>query len=140
MKAVALAIALLALAACEDASTRPNLGTVEQQCGAANRPFEESWPCVRVGFAGVQDGYPGVRDQYLATGDVVAENVRAGQQEDPMADSVYKVVEVVGTSTKSLRDLRVAEVVEQDVVIEKGKVTSYRTKLKLSFKYEGGDA
>ena len=70
-----------------------------------------------------------------------------------MADSVYKVVEVVGTSTeswekaartaverasKSLRDLRVAEVVEQDVVIEKGKVTAYRTKLKLSFKYEGG--
>ena len=72
-----------------------------------------------------------------------------------MADSVYKVVEVVGTSTdswekaartaverasKSLRDLRVAEVVEQDVVIEKGKITSYRTKLKLSLKYEGGDA
>ena len=72
-----------------------------------------------------------------------------------MADSVYKVVEVVGTSTesweraartaverasKSLRDLRVAEVVEQDVVIEKGKITAYRTKLKLSFKYEGGDA
>ena len=42
-------------------------------------------------------------------------------------------------ASKSLRDLRVAEVVEQDVVIEKGKVTSYRTKLKLSFKYEGGD-
>ena len=72
-----------------------------------------------------------------------------------MADSVYKVVEVVGTSTeswekaaktaverasKTLRDLRVAEVVEQDVVIEKGKITAYRTKLKLSFKYEGGDA
>ena len=70
-----------------------------------------------------------------------------------MADSVYKVIELVGTSSeswekaataavnraaKSLRDLRVAEVVEQDVVIEKGKVTSYRTKLKLSFKYEGG--
>ena len=69
-----------------------------------------------------------------------------------MADSVYKVVEVVGTSTeswekaartaverasKSLRDLRVAEVVEQDVAIEKGKITAYRTKLKLSFKYEG---
>jgi hypothetical protein len=68
-----------------------------------------------------------------------------------MADSVYKVVEVVGTSTeswekaartaverasKSLRDIRVAEVVEQDVVIEKGKITAYRTKLKLSFKYE----
>jgi flavin-binding protein dodecin len=70
-----------------------------------------------------------------------------------MPDSVYKVVELVGTSTeswekaakvaieraaKSLRDLRVAEVVEQDVVIEKGKVTAYRTKVKLSFKYEGG--
>ena len=69
-----------------------------------------------------------------------------------MPESVYKVVEVVGTSTesweraakaaveraaKSLRDLRVAEVVEQDIVIEKGKVASYRTKVKLSFKYEG---
>ena len=70
-----------------------------------------------------------------------------------MADSVYKVIELVGTSTeswekaartavdrasKSLRDLRVAEVLEQDLVIEKGKVTAYRTKVKLSFKYEGG--
>jgi dodecin len=70
-----------------------------------------------------------------------------------MADSVYKVVELVGTSTESwekaakvaveraaesLRDLRVAEIVEQDMVIEKGKVTAYRTKVKLSFKYEGG--
>ena len=60
-----------------------------------------------------------------------------------MADSVYKVVELVGTSSvswekaatiavqraaKSLRDLRVAEVVEQDLVIEKGKVTAFRTK------------
>jgi len=69
-----------------------------------------------------------------------------------MAESVYKVVEVVGTSTesweraakaaveraaKSLRDLRGAEVVEQDIVIENGKVASYRTKVKLSFKYEG---
>ena len=70
-----------------------------------------------------------------------------------MPDSVYKVIELVGTSSeswekaakvavdraaKSLRDLRVAEVLEQDLVIEKGKVTAYRTKLKLSFKYEGG--
>ena len=70
-----------------------------------------------------------------------------------MADSVYKVIELVGTiseswekaatvavnrAAKSLRDLRVAEVVEQDLVIEKGKVTAFRTKLKLSFKYEGG--
>ena len=69
-----------------------------------------------------------------------------------MADSVYKVIELVGTSSeswekaatvavnraaKSLRDLRVAEVVEQDIVIEKGKVAAFRTKVKLSFKYEG---
>ena len=71
-----------------------------------------------------------------------------------MAESVYKVVELVGTSSESwekaaaaavaraskrLRDLRVAEVVEQDLVIEKGKVEAYRTKLKVSFKYEGKD-
>ena len=70
-----------------------------------------------------------------------------------MADSVYKVIELVGTSSeswekaakvaverasKSLRDLRVAEVIEQDLVIEKGKVAAYRSKLKVSFKYEGG--
>lgn len=68
-----------------------------------------------------------------------------------MADSVYKVVELVGTSTeswekaartavetaaKSLRDLRVAEVVELDLQIEDGSVRAYRTKLKVSFKYE----
>ena len=68
-----------------------------------------------------------------------------------MAESVYKVVEIIGTSSESweratsaaveraaesLRDLRVAEVVEQDVTIEGGKVESYRVKLKLSFKYE----
>ena len=70
-----------------------------------------------------------------------------------MADSVYKVIELVGTSTESwekaaqaaveraaqsLRDLRIAEVVEQDIVIEEGRVTAFRTKVKLSFKYEGG--
>lgn len=69
-----------------------------------------------------------------------------------MPESVYKVIEIVGTSSESweraaavaveraaqtLRDLRVAEVVEHDVVIEDGKVRAYRTKLKLSFKYEG---
>jgi hypothetical protein len=68
-----------------------------------------------------------------------------------MAESVYKVIELIGTSTESwekaasaaidraaetLRDLRVAEVVQQDVVIEAGKVESYRVKMKLSFKYE----
>ena len=68
-----------------------------------------------------------------------------------MADSVYKVLELIGTSTKSweeaamsavklasrsLRDLRVAEVIEQDLVITNGKVEAFRTKLKVSFKYE----
>jgi len=71
-----------------------------------------------------------------------------------MADSVYKVIELVGTSTESwekaataavsragqsLRDLRVAEVSELDLQIENGAVTAYRAKVKVSFKYEGGD-
>jgi flavin-binding protein dodecin len=71
-----------------------------------------------------------------------------------MAESVYKVIELVGTSSESwekaaavaveraamsLRDLRIAEVVQQDRVIENGKVESYRTKLKVSFKYENQD-
>jgi flavin-binding protein dodecin len=68
-----------------------------------------------------------------------------------MAESVYKVIELIGTSTeswekaavaalkrasKTLRDLRVAEVVEQDLVMENGKVEAFRTKIKVSFKYE----
>ena len=71
-----------------------------------------------------------------------------------MADSVYKIIELVGTSTeswekaaaaaveraaKSLRELRVAEVVELDMVIDDGKVTAYRAKVKVSFKYEGAE-
>ena len=70
-----------------------------------------------------------------------------------MAESIYKVITLIGTSpdswekaaaaaveraAQSLRDLRVAEVLEQDVVIEGGKVTAYRTKVRVSFKYEGG--
>ncbi|HEX2368732.1 MAG TPA: dodecin family protein [Acidimicrobiia bacterium] len=68
-----------------------------------------------------------------------------------MAESVYKVIELIGTSEESwekataaaiaragetLRDLRIAEVSELDVTIENGRVTSYRAKLKVSFKYE----
>jgi dodecin len=68
-----------------------------------------------------------------------------------MADSVYRVTELVGTSTqsweaaakaavetasKTLRDLRVAEVVRQDLTIEHGKVASFRIRLNVSFKYE----
>lgn len=70
-----------------------------------------------------------------------------------MAESVYKVIELVGTSStswedaakaaveraaQSLRDLRVAEIAELDMVIKDGKVDAYRAKVKVSFKYEGG--
>ncbi len=71
-----------------------------------------------------------------------------------MAESVYKVIELVGTSTeswekaataavnrasKSLRDLRIAEISELDMQLENGKVRCYRAKVKVSFKFEGGD-
>ena len=69
-----------------------------------------------------------------------------------MVQSVYKVIELIGTSSESwdkaaaaaveraaqtLRDLRIAEVLEMDLQIENGKVLAYRTKIKISFKYEG---
>ena len=68
-----------------------------------------------------------------------------------MAESVYKVIEIVGSSgeswekaasaaieraSKSLRDLRIAEVVEQDLHIEDGKISAYRIRLKISFKFD----
>ena len=71
-----------------------------------------------------------------------------------MADSVYKVIELVGTSTdswekaaavaveraaKSLRDLRIAEISQLDMQLENGSVRRYRAKVKVSFRYEGGD-
>ena len=71
-----------------------------------------------------------------------------------MAGSVYRVTEVIGTSpdgwaeaaanavetaAKSVRDLRIAEVVRQDVAIEDGKVKQYRVRLAISFKYESGE-
>ena len=71
-----------------------------------------------------------------------------------MTDSVYKVIELVGTSmtsweeaantavelaAKSLRDLRIAEVVQLDMQLENGKILSYRAKVKVSFKFEGGE-
>jgi flavin-binding protein dodecin len=73
-------------------------------------------------------------------------------KEDNMPDSVYKIITLVGTSPKSweeaatkavetaaktLRDLRIAEVEELDMQIEKGKVINYRAKVRVSFKYEG---
>jgi len=69
-------------------------------------------------------------------------------------ESVYKVIELVGTSTESwekaaaaavkrasqtLRDLRVAEISQLDMQLKDGKVQSYRAKIKVSFKYEGGE-
>ncbi len=71
-----------------------------------------------------------------------------------MPESVYKVIELVGTSpdswekaataavnlaAKSLRDLRIAEISELDMQLEDGKVRLYRAKVKVSFKYQGGD-
>ncbi len=71
-----------------------------------------------------------------------------------MSDSVYRVTEVIGVSTesweeaarhavetaaKTVRDLRVAEVERMDVTIENGTIASYRVRLGISFKYEGGD-
>jgi flavin-binding protein dodecin len=70
-----------------------------------------------------------------------------------MPDSIYKVVQLVGTSTvsweeaakkvvdtasKSLRDLRVAEITKLDLKVEEGKVVAYRARVNLSFKYEAG--
>jgi flavin-binding protein dodecin len=71
-----------------------------------------------------------------------------------MAESVYKIVDLVGTSTESwekaaaaavsrasqtLRDLRIAEVEQLDMQLDQGQVVSYRARVRLSFKYEGGD-
>jgi hypothetical protein len=71
-----------------------------------------------------------------------------------MAESVYKVIELVGTSAESwekaasaavskaaqsLRELRIAEVSELDLQLENGQVRAYRAKVKVSFKYEGDD-
>jgi flavin-binding protein dodecin len=70
-----------------------------------------------------------------------------------MTESVYKVIELVGTSTESwekaaasalamasqsLRDLRIAEIVKLDIQIDNGEIAAYRARLKVSFKFEGG--
>ncbi len=80
---------------------------------------------------------------------VVWRSIEGGE----VAESVYKVIELVGTSTESwekaaaaavaqaaqsLRDLRVAEVTELDMQLENGQVAAYRAKVNVSFKYEGG--
>jgi flavin-binding protein dodecin len=79
-------------------------------------------------------------------------NPAVDYKETHMAESVYKIIELVGSSTESwekaaaaavkrasqtLRDLRVAEISELDMQLKDGKVQSYRAKVKVSFKYEG---
>jgi hypothetical protein len=76
----------------------------------------------------------------------------ATRKEEKMSDSVYKIIELVGSSpnsweeaaknavdraSKSLRDLRIAEISQLDLKIEDGKVAAYRAKVNLSFKYGG---
>lgn len=71
-----------------------------------------------------------------------------------MPESVYKIIELVGTSpdswekaaaaavnraSKSLRDLRIAEIAALDIQLKDGKIEAYRAKVKVSFKYEGGE-
>jgi flavin-binding protein dodecin len=71
-----------------------------------------------------------------------------------MADGVYRVTEVIGvsdesweaaarnaveTAAKTVRDLRIAEVLRQDVALENGQIRSYRVRLAISFKYDGSD-
>jgi flavin-binding protein dodecin len=87
--------------------------------------------------------------------DTVNDELRTPERkENNMAENVYKVIALVGTSNESwekaaaaaierasltLRDLRVARIVEQDVHIESGKPLTYRVKVELSFKYESGN-
>jgi flavin-binding protein dodecin len=76
------------------------------------------------------------------------------ERRNVMWESTYKIIEVVGTSkasweeaakngvetaSKSLRDLRIAEVTKLDMKIENGKIAAYRARVSLSFKYEGGE-
>lgn len=78
--------------------------------------------------------------------------VRGAEGEKPMVDSVYKIIELVGTSSeswekaaaaavaqaaKTLRDLRIVEVLQLDMQVQNGKVRAYRAKVKVSFKFEG---
>jgi flavin-binding protein dodecin len=80
--------------------------------------------------------------------------MKQSRKEATMTESVYKIIELVGTSTesweraaavavetaaKSLRDLRIAEVVQLDMQLNEGKVLAYRAKVRLSFKYHTED-
>jgi len=103
----------------------------------------------RVAAPGSGDGARGAL-QLLRVGSIMRS--REQQGEKSMVDSVYKIIELVGTSTeswekaagaavaqaaKSLRDLRIVEVVQLDMQVQNGKVKTYRAKVKVSFKFEG---
>jgi len=81
-------------------------------------------------------------------------HVPCSERSNKMAESAYRVTELVGVSTesweaaarnvvetaaKSVRDLRIAEVIRQDLTIEEGQVTNYRIRLAISFKYQSGE-
>jgi flavin-binding protein dodecin len=124
-------------------------------------PFIDPW---RIGhgasFHTVASSVAGSRARYVGSpAPVFCQRSNAGIANDTergmdMAESVYKIIELVGTSTESwekavqaavdragqsLEDLRVAEVSELDVTLSNGKVEAYRAKVKVSFKYKGGD-
>ena len=91
-------------------------------------------------------------DERLLLNAINSQCFEALRKEEKTAESVYKIIELVGSSpnsweeaaknavakaSKTLRDLRIAEILEFDLKIEDGKVTAYRTRVNLSFKYEG---
>jgi hypothetical protein len=96
-------------------------------------------------------GVEGERPVWVRFPPATARRCSDDQKEDGMSDSIYRVTEVIGTSTvswedaaknavetaaKTLRDLRVGEVMKLDLTIEGGKVTNYRARVSISFKYE----
>jgi flavin-binding protein dodecin len=93
-----------------------------------------------------------IRNQTLKLHDPGRDPSAPFNQEETLTESVYKFIELVGTSTeswekaanaaverasKSLRDLRIAEISQLDLQLKDGKIEAYRAKVKLSFKYEG---
>ncbi len=112
----------------------------------ANRRF--SVPVTTITAA--DDTMPQASSKTASSKAASSQDTSAPRERVVMAESVYKIIELVGTSTESwekaaaaavlrasqtLRDLRVAEVVELDLVIDDGEVTAYRAKVKVSFKY-----
>lgn len=90
MTRAAFALLAIALAGCAD------LHTVERGCGADDRPFAETWPCVKAGAAGLPGPYD-LKNQYFRTGDVVAERIRSGAMTEEegrlvMAETLSRLV------------------------------------------------